>query len=273
MCDWCIRHGQGKKWYLEKRNFVTKELFNEKKEIHDSLEWYLQNAEKSIALDMAKAAQYLPKPVIGRIVQRVVRKKIKESHQGQIIPIEEAASILNISSSAAIVSCVCRRMQLGKIEKCCVVLDYFTEYIKEWPDYTRGGIDYVAKEEALKVIESYMDKGYVASIWGYPIPFIGALCICEYPVCTALKIRLDYGYPTIMRKAEFVVEKDNNSCTDCGTCIDVCQFGAMKRIKTLDRTVLDVSKCFGCGLCTRVCPENALKLVPRETVPAVMGEW
>ena len=272
MCDWCMLHGQGKKWYLEKRNFITKELFNDKKEIRESMEWIFGEFEKKVAIDLEKALRYLPKPIIGRIAKRTLRKAL-EIHQGQIVPLEEAKAIMDISSSAAITSCVCRRMQLGKTEKCCIGLDYATKYIKEWPDYTRGGIDYVSKEEALELIESHEDKGYVTSIWAFPVPFLGVFCICEYPVCMALKVRLDYDQPTIIRKAEFVVEKDYDSCIDCGKCIKVCQFGAMKNIKTLDRTFLDISKCFGCGLCTKVCPENALKLVPRETVPAVMGDW
>ena len=272
MCDWCMLHGEGKKWYLEKRNIITKELFNDKKAVRGSMEWFFGKVEKKVAVDFAKALQLLSKPVAGGIAQRKLQKEL-EIHQGQIVPLEEAKAILNISSSAAIMSCVCRRMQLGKTEKCCIGVDYFTEYMKEWPDFTRGGINYVSKDEALELLESYADKGYVTSVWAFPVPFVGGFCNCEYPVCLPLKARIDLDQPALMRKAEFIVEKDYNLCIDCGKCVKICQFGAMKHIKTLDRTFLDISKCFGCGLCTRVCPEDALKLVPRETVPAVMEDW
>ncbi len=33
MCQWCVEHGEGKKWYLNTKNYITKELFDSKEEI------------------------------------------------------------------------------------------------------------------------------------------------------------------------------------------------------------------------------------------------
>ncbi len=33
MCQWCVEHGDGKKWYLNTKNYINKELFDSKEEI------------------------------------------------------------------------------------------------------------------------------------------------------------------------------------------------------------------------------------------------
>lgn len=50
---------------------------------------------------------------------------------------------------------------------------------------------------------------------------------------------------------------DENKCTGCGTCIDVCDQGAI----TLNYTAkIDSEKCSGCGVCVNTCPNEALAL-------------
>lgn len=43
-------------------------------------------------------------------------------------------------------------------------------------------------------------------------------------------------------------------CTECGRCIEVCKFFAIKGFK------IDLLDCEGCGACTLVCPSNAISL-------------
>lgn len=51
-------------------------------------------------------------------------------------------------------------------------------------------------------------------------------------------------------------------CIGCGTCIDVCSQGAIRRIN--NKIEFDRSLCVGCGKCAHVCPGAARKRV---------GEW
>ncbi|MFA5050354.1 MAG: ATP-binding protein [Candidatus Micrarchaeia archaeon] len=54
---------------------------------------------------------------------------------------------------------------------------------------------------------------------------------------------------------------DIKKCSLCKTCINVCQFGAIKEYGK--EITIDPMKCEGCGACTYVCPKNAIKLWPK----------
>ena len=50
---------------------------------------------------------------------------------------------------------------------------------------------------------------------------------------------------------------DNDLCTGCRKCAELCQFNALITVK--DRTSLFEDMCHACGLCMRVCPETAIR--------------
>ena len=49
---------------------------------------------------------------------------------------------------------------------------------------------------------------------------------------------------------------DNELCTGCRRCAELCQFNALITVK--NRTYVFEDMCHACGLCMRVCPENAI---------------
>jgi MinD superfamily P-loop ATPase len=55
---------------------------------------------------------------------------------------------------------------------------------------------------------------------------------------------------------------DEAKCTYCGTCSDLCQFGAISVMGQVILTFPDM--CHGCGGCIAVCPEKALSAGRRE---------
>jgi heterodisulfide reductase subunit A-like polyferredoxin len=56
-----------------------------------------------------------------------------------------------------------------------------------------------------------------------------------------------------------VAQVDADRCTACGTCAEVCAFGA----REVDGS-LDVGHCYDCGLCADACPARAVTMVVRE---------
>jgi MinD superfamily P-loop ATPase len=63
--------------------------------------------------------------------------------------------------------------------------------------------------------------------------------------------------PTIQSRHDFQSGRtaliDENRCSQCGQCRDLCQFEAIN----LDFQVAPVA-CEGCGVCVPFCPENAI---------------
>lgn len=55
----------------------------------------------------------------------------------------------------------------------------------------------------------------------------------------------------------FKAEIDNEKCTGCGRCFEVCRFGAVHSSGSKYR--IDRISCEGCNSCVHQCPENAIR--------------
>lgn len=62
-------------------------------------------------------------------------------------------------------------------------------------------------------------------------------------------------------KGKFIEKTDEDKCSNCGECVEVCYFNARKLAN--DELVVIRDNCYGCGLCTDVCPENCVEMVQR----------
>ncbi|MCY6960033.1 ATP-binding protein [Clostridium brassicae] len=55
---------------------------------------------------------------------------------------------------------------------------------------------------------------------------------------------------------------DDDKCTSCGECVNVCNFNALAKVK--EDIILFEKLCHGCGACEIVCKKGALKYKKRE---------
>ena len=73
-------------------------------------------------------------------------------------------------------------------------------------------------------------------------------------------------HPTIRETHEFSAGKtaliDQQQCTQCGKCEEICRFGAIVNY------LVDPISCEGCGICFHICPEKAIKMVDN-----LSGKW
>ncbi|RJX34803.1 MAG: (4Fe-4S)-binding protein [Desulfurivibrio sp.] len=73
--------------------------------------------------------------------------------------------------------------------------------------------------------------------------------------------------PEIRQQTDFmgggVAVINPDLCAGCGTCMEMCRFGAIN-----DRFVVDVIRCEGCGVCVDFCPEKAIDFPTKRC-----GEW
>ena len=54
---------------------------------------------------------------------------------------------------------------------------------------------------------------------------------------------------------------DDETCTGCGQCAEICQFHAIVVIG--GQTLVFPEMCHGCGSCTLICPEEAITEIPK----------
>lgn len=73
-----------------------------------------------------------------------------------------------------------------------------------------------------------------------------------------------YLQPKLDRRLEVTLpipEVDEDLCTGCGTCAEVCQYSAI--VVVGGKTLVYPQLCHGCGSCTLQCPEEAIVETPR----------
>ncbi len=289
MCEWCLKHGDGGKWYENAR------LYSDELADQYNLREYLEEQWKAMeTLFIRKIMGFssiglgykMQMPIVGRVIRTAAERQIHseghgrnpiraDGHFGQVIPMEDAQHILGNLAAEPIIKnyCVCRWMQRGVKDAVCINFGQLSGVIEKLDRYIPKDVKYkLDREEAIAALEEQNKKGYVASVWFQPVPYINAICSCESPECGGLRLRNDFGLKTVY-KAEYVIKVNPDNCQGCKACVRMCQFNAIRYLPSIDRVIVDLDKCFGCGVCRHACKHDALELVPREEVPGQAGKY
>ena len=278
MCEFCTQHGDGKKWYLQAKNYA------------DDLASDLERVEKTIArlnyfndgrfrrdyLLMERAYPRMPARLRRIYAARFTRQQ-KGTHFGQVVPIEDIEAIFPILNSIVRLPCVCRKATTGKEVAYCLGISaspgtamgqLLCNSFDHGPD--TSAVDRLTPEEALDFMRGLEQKGIMHSVWTFETPFIGAICNCDRTDCVATRATVHHGLK-VMFKGEYIAQVDIDLCTGCKNCAKLCQFDA---ITVADRKArVDLSKCYGCGTCRAGCTKGAITLSDRNLIPAVANDW
>lgn len=278
MCEFCVKHGEGKKWYLNVKNYSNDLLSDvgRRKFTKDFFYWVDRSYRRYF--NLVKALP-LGMPIIGPVLRAIIKGIFIYEHWGQVIPIEDAEKILSITNSIVRVPCICRKTTTGKEVRVCFLIslhpkaagvdDIVDQSFFGGPDVAR--FEKISKGEALNFMKGQEGKGRYHSIWTLKAPFIGTICNCDDTGCIPTKMQ---GIKAPMFfKSEYVVCFDEGECTGCGVCIKICPFGALKYDRTSKKTTVDYERCYGCGICRSVCGQNVLKLIDRRKNVATVGLW
>jgi len=281
MCEFCLKHGEGKKWYLQASNY-SDDLLSDVRRRRFVEDFFSDTAsiEKGVKdLEQLKKAPALIKSAYAKIITR----RMKKSHFGQIVPIEDIERIFEFVNSIVRVACICRHVIIGQEKRYCygvslepnggklgeIVSGLDNSFING-PD--TAGMETLTKEQALSAIRDHEKEGLCHSVWTFGTPFIGGICNCDRADCMAMRCTVTHKIP-IMFRAEYIAEVDPDECTGCQQCTRLCQFDAIDYSASDKKAVIDQKQCYGCGICRSVCPKDAIALKPRNTVPAVANLW
>jgi len=275
MCQFCIEHGEGKKWYLQAKNY-SQELINEERKRFMSD--FFENVEQKVRDRIGAVDKLLATnpSAAGSAFPQLVEQQKKE-HWGQVVPLEEVELILDSSVAVVRVPCVCRSTLRGvRDARYCFgvtsgLRDPRARVFQQYPDYSTD-LEVLNKEEAKKAIQKLDRNGLVHTVWTFLTPFIGGVCNCTVNECLALKTRTRLGFPTFF-KAEYVATIDWETCSGCRDCMRVCNFGAINYSAYVDKCSINQFQCYGCGVCRAACMRDAITLRDRNAVPALRSEW
>jgi Pyruvate/2-oxoacid:ferredoxin oxidoreductase delta subunit len=217
------------------------------------------------------------------VISRMVTRKMKRDHFGQIVPLEDVEKIFGFVNSIVRIACVCRH-SAGKPEKrYCYGVSVsptggeFARLVggeaagsQEGPYVT--GAERLTREEALAAFRQHEKEGLCHSIWTFGTPFIGGICNCDRADCMAMRATVTHGV-SVMFRGEYVAAVDAAKCAGCRECMKACQFGALGYSASDKKAVVDQRWCYGCGVCRAMCRREAIGLQDRTSVPAAATRW
>lgn len=284
MCEFCLKHGEGEKWYLQASNY-SEDLLSDIRRVKfiqgfsDPRFREQEFGKMNEGLDRMQNAPWL----IKNILTRMTTRKMKKIHFGQVVPIEDIERIFEFTNSIVRVACTCRKSALGQEKRYCFGISLkpnggkVFEIFKELEGKYAGGVDdkryeMLTREEAIAAFRGYELEGLCHTVWTFHTPFIGGICNCDRVDCAAMRSTITHAVP-VMFRAEYVAHVDAERCNGCRQCMRLCQFGAMAYSASTQKTFVDQNWCYGCGICRSVCKTGAIHLHDRASSPIAANLW
>jgi ferredoxin len=282
MCEFCHKHGEGKKWYLQAEHY-SEDLLSDLKRRNFIKDFFMHPERLAEGEKQIEKYKRLPSFVRAVLTPLLVGRQ-KKVHYGQVLPIEDVEQIFGFVSSVVRLPWICRQATVGNEQRYCYGVSmvpkeesHFAQLIQEIDaSYLTGpdtsGLEVLPKDEAVTSLRELEKKGLCHTVWTFITPFVGGICNCDRSDCMAMRMTVTQDIP-VMFRAEYVAEVNPELCNGCRACMRVCQFGAMAYSIANDKIVIDPLRCYGCGICRSSCTKNAIVLKERSTVPVAAGIW
>ncbi len=284
MCEFCQQHGEGRKWYLNAKNYAEDLLSDARRrrfwdQYNNAPEEKLFSMFKDFDSRFDRLNQ-MPL-IVRRILSWRVNNQQKKNHYGQVVPIEDIERIFELVTCVVRVACICRYATLRSEQRYCYALSMVPdggqmgEMIRK-SSLLSGpgtiGLETLTKEQALASFREHEKEGLCHTVWTFVTPFIGALCNCDRGECGALRSTVTHKMPMLFR-AEYVAEVESESCNGCRICMRACQFGAINYSAALRKVFIQARDCYGCGICRAHCNKNAIRLQDRRNLALTANLW
>jgi Pyruvate/2-oxoacid:ferredoxin oxidoreductase delta subunit len=175
----------------------------------------------------------------------------------EILPYEQAESIIQGHERIAVARCICRKemQMLGKgcdhPSEVCLIFDSGADFYVE-----NGLAREITQDEALQILKTAMDSGLVLQpgngqkIW--------CICMCCSCCCMILRALQKMERPAEVVHSNFYAQIENAKCISCGLCEEKCPMNAIRTGS--DFPEVNRNRCIGCGVCVGNCSESVIQL-------------
>ncbi len=187
-----------------------------------------------------------------------------------VVPYPVARDIILDGSGQpiAVFECPCRAQKTDACEPrdvCLIVGEPFASFVV---DHQPGKARHISVDEALAILAAEERRGHIHTAWFKDVMHDRFYAICNCCRCCCLGMQSFMRDVPRLAHSGYRPQVDHGACVGCGTCADVCPFGAI--IVGWDGTaVVDDDSCMGCALCVSHCAEGAIALenAPDKGVP------
>ena len=187
----------------------------------------------------------------------------------QIVPYPVARDIvLKNPIGITLYECACRHARENPCQPTNVCMAIGTDKDNFVVEHNPNSARRITQEEAIRILREEHERGHVHSAWFKDV--VGgrmfAICNCCKCCCGGIEGMMKYGAHT-MASSGYVATIDENNCTTCGVCVDVCPFDAISMERT--GTTVNATTCMGCGVCASQCAFEGIALLrdPRKPEP------
>jgi len=200
----------------------------------------------------------LMKDYVGEMTPVTVPVNISIHGQQTILDLSSVENILRTAEIITLEECGCR----AKWHKCDAPLDVCLSLDNEAKDAMKRGAKRISLAQALVTLKRSHEAGLVHLAFTFKDkekPEV--ICSCCSCCCHSLSALVRFGIPNHVVASEYIAQNNTETCENCGTCVQRCQFHARQLIN--NKLQFNQNKCFGCGLCTTTCPTKSITLIKR----------
>jgi len=201
----------------------------------------------------------LMKEYVGQMTPVTIPVNISIHGQQTILDLTSVENILRDAEIITLEDCGCR----AKWHKCDTPLDVCLSLDDEAREAMKRGAKRISLAQALVVLQRSHQAGLVHLAYTFKDkekPEV--ICSCCSCCCHSLGALVRFGIPDHVVASECIARQNYDTCDNCGTCVQRCQFQA-RGLNSDNKLVFNSSKCFGCGLCVSTCPTKSITLTKR----------
>jgi len=186
MCQFCVEHGEGERWYLQASNYAfdLESDLRRRQYIVDFVSGFSEM--RSSAITWMERFERMPAP-LSAMGKSAISKHLQANHFGQPVPLEECERILEMATSITVIPCICRMHEPGKRadEVCLLVTVQPIEplLVEGFASYADGpdldDFNKVSASQAMELLRACELDGLMHSVWTFKTPFTAAICNCN----------------------------------------------------------------------------------------------